>query len=159
MRPAISSSRHQEYKHSKAVYSSRSYLTTIAAELEKLYALEKAKPNEPATFGDILWNSWRNPQPAPKLPNLLEIGRYFTNQEWTFLEDLNNTVNPALHSELDLGIDGRTREVVLPIQLSHLAATCQRIAKKANVVSTELQLIVKNEGSVSGGSPDSDKKV
>ena len=145
LRPAISSIRHQEYKHSKAVHSSRSYLTTIAVELEKLYALEKAKPNEPATFGDILWNSWRTPQPAPKLPNLPEIGRYFTNQEWTFLEDLNNTVNPALHSELDFGIDGETREVVLPIQLSHLAATCQRRAKKSNVVSTELQLIVKNE--------------
>ena len=159
IRVAISSSRHQDYKHSKAVHSSRSYLTTIAVELEKLYSLEKAKPNEPATFGDILWNSWRNPQPVPKLPNLPEIRRYFTNQEWTFLEDLNNTVNPALHSELDFGIDGETREVVLPIQLSHLAATCQRIAKKANVVSTELKLIVKNEGSASGGSPDSDKKV
>ena len=145
LRPAISSSRHQDYKHSKAIHSSRSYLTSIAVELEKLYALEKLKPNEPATFGDVLWNRMRR-QPAPKLPNLPEIGRYFTNQEWTFLEDLNNTVNPALQSELDFGIDGRTREVVLPIQLSHLAATCQRIAKKANVVSTELQLIVKNEG-------------
>lgn len=70
-------------------------------------------------------NSWRTHQPAPKLPNLPELGRYFTNQEWTFLEDLNNTVNPALHSELEVGIDGKTREVVLPIQLSHLAATGQ----------------------------------
>ena len=96
--------------------------------------MEKIKPNEPATFGDILWNSWRTPEPDPKLPKLPEIGRYFTNQELTFLEDLNNTVNPALHSELDFGIDGKTREVVLPIQLSHLAATCQRIAKKANVM-------------------------
>jgi hypothetical protein len=158
-KPAISITRHQDYKHSKAVHSSRSYLTTIAVELEKLYALEKAKPNEPATFGDILWNSWRTPQPAPKLPNLPELGRYFTNQEWTFLEDLNNTVNPALHSELDVGIDGKTREVVLPIQLSHLAATCQRIAKKAKVVNEVSDLIVKNEGSVSGGSPDADKKL
>ena len=69
-KPAISITRHQDYKHSKAVHSSRSYLTTIAVELEKLYALEKAKPNEPATFGDILWNSWRTPQPASKLPLL-----------------------------------------------------------------------------------------
>ena len=68
-------------------------------------------------------------------------------------KQFNNTVNPALHCELDFGIDGKTREVVLSIQFSHLAATCQRIAKEANVVSTELQLIVKNEG---GGSPDSD---
>jgi len=44
-KPAISITRHQDYKHSKAVHSSRSYLTTIAVELEKLYALEKAKPN------------------------------------------------------------------------------------------------------------------
>ena len=123
----------------------------IAVELEKLYVLEKAKPDEPATFGDILWNSWRTPQPAPKLPYLPEVGRFFTNQEWTFLEDLNNTVNPVLHSELDVGIDGKTREVVLPIQLSYLAATCQRIAKKAKVVNEVSDLIVKNEGSVSGG--------
>ena len=109
--------------------------------------MEKAKPNEPATFGDILWNSWRTPQPAPKLPNLPELGRYFANQEWTFLEDLNKTVHPTLHSELDVGIDGKTREV---IQLSHLAATCQRIAKKAKVVNELSDLIVKNEGSVSG---------
>jgi hypothetical protein len=158
-KPAISITRHQDYKHSKAVHSSRSYLRTIAVELEKLYALEKAKPNEPPTFGDILWNSWRTPQPAPKLPNLPELGRYFTNQEWSFLEDLNNTVNPALHSELDVGIDGKTREVVLPIQLSHLAATCQRIGKKAKVVNEVSDLIVKNEGSVSGGSPNADKKL
>jgi hypothetical protein len=98
-------------------------------------------------------------QPAPKLPNLPELGRYFTNQEWTFLEDLNNTVNPALHSELDVGIDGKPREVVLPIQLSHLAATCQRIGKKAKVVNEVSDLIVKNEGSVSGGSPNADKKL
>ena len=158
-KPAISITRHQDYKHSKAVHSSRSYLTTIAVELEKLYVLEKAKPDEPATFGDILWNSRRIPQPAPKLPNLPELGRYFTKQEWTFLKDLNNTVNPALHSELDVGIDGKTREVVLPIQLSHFAATCKRIAKKAKVVNEVSDLIVKNEGSASGGSPDADEKL
>ena len=33
--------------------------------------------------------------------------------------------------------------VVLPIQLSHLGATCQRIAKKANVVKDLSDLIVK----------------
>ena len=33
--PAISITRYQDYKHSKAVHSSRSYLTTIAVELEK----------------------------------------------------------------------------------------------------------------------------
>jgi hypothetical protein len=158
-RPIISSSRHQDYKHSKAVHSSRSYLTSIAVELEKMYTIEKANAKEPATFGDIIWNSWRTPKPIPKLSNLPDLKKYFTHQEWIFLEDLNNIVNPALHSELDFGIDGKSKEVILPIQISHLKATCQRIAQKAKVVGDVNDLIVKNEGSVSGGSPDSDKKV
>jgi hypothetical protein len=158
-KPVISSTRHQDYKHSKAVHSSRSYLTSIAVELESMYTLEKANPKVPATFGDIIWNSWRTPKPIPKLSNLPDLKNYFTNQEWIFLEDLNNIVNPALHSELDLGIDGKSKEVILPIQISHLKATCQRIALKAKLVGDVNDLIVKNEGSVSGGSPDSDKKV
>ena len=158
VRPAISSSRHQEYKHSKAVHSSRSYLTSIAVELEKLYSLEKLKPNEPATFGDVLWNAMRR-QPAPKLPNMPLLKEYFTPQEWSNLNQLNNEVNPELHAELVSLADGESKEVILPLNLGHLGPSYQRIAKKANVVSTELKLIVKNEGSVSGGTPDSDKKV
>ena len=153
IRVAISSSRHQDYKHSKAIHSCRSYLTSIAVELEKLYSLEKLKPNEPATFGDILWNAMRR-QPAPKLPNIPLLKEYFTAQEWSNLQQLNNEVNPELHAELVTLIDGESKEVILPINLSHLGPSYQRIAKKANVVSTELKLIVKNEGSVSGGSPD-----
>lgn len=61
---------------------------------------------------------------------------------------LKNTVNPALHSELDVEMDGKTREIVLTIQL---VATCQRIANKASVVKEVSDLIVKNEGSVPGG--------
>jgi hypothetical protein len=35
--PIISITRHQNYKHSKAVHSSRSYLTSIAVESYKIY--------------------------------------------------------------------------------------------------------------------------
>ena len=76
------------------------------------------------------------------------------------MQNLNYYLNPQLHATLPFLADNVSKEVViLPIEMSQLGPDFQRIAKKANVVSTELQLIVKNEGSVSGGSPDSDKKV
>ena len=146
LRPAISSIRHQDYKHSKAVHSSRSYLTSIAVELEKLYSLEKLQPNEPATFGDILWN--RKKDPRPTVVNMPLLKEYFTAQEWSNLQLLNNVVNPEIHAELVTLFDGESKEVILPLNLCHLGPSFQRIAKKANVVSTELRLIVKNEGSV-----------
>lgn len=113
--PAISITRHQDHKYSKAVHSSRSYLTSVAVAPEKLYSLEKAKLEERVTFSDILWNSWRTPRPIPELPNLPELARFFANQEWNFLENLDETVNLALRSELEVKGDGKSREVILPI--------------------------------------------
>jgi hypothetical protein len=162
-KPLISSTRHQDYKHSKAVHSSRSYLTTIAVELDKIYPItgRTTKGKRYVTIGDVFEEAYNtNPEPKPQFLNRYKrLNDFYTTDEWNVLEDLNNTVNPKLHSELDVGIDGKTRWVVLPIQLSHMAATCQRIAKKTNVVTETSHLIVKNEGSVSGGSPDSDKKL
>jgi hypothetical protein len=140
-RQAISSTRHQDYKHSKAIHSSRSYLTSIAVELEKLYELEKLKPNEPATFGDVLWN--KKKQPKPKADHLPELKNFFYEPEWKNLIILNDLVNPELHAILPTLLDGKSKEVILPIDIAHLGPSFQNIAKKANVVGSESHLIVK----------------
>jgi hypothetical protein len=42
-KPVISSTRHQDYKQSKAFVSSRNYLTSVALELDKIYPIVKEK--------------------------------------------------------------------------------------------------------------------
>jgi hypothetical protein len=54
-KPLISSTRHQDYKHNIAIHSSRSYLTSIAIELDKIYPItgRKSKGKRYLTIGDI----------------------------------------------------------------------------------------------------------
>ena len=162
-KPAISITRHQDYKHSKAVHSSRSYLTTIAVELDKIYPItgRKSKGKRYVTIGDIFEEAYdSNPEPKVQFRNRYpRLNDLYTTYEWNVLEDLNNTVNPKLHSVLPVLFDGVSKEVIVPIESSHLGPDIQRIAEKSNVVTEASHLIVKNEGSVSGGSPDSDKKL
>ena len=162
-KPTISSTRHQDYKHSKAVHSSRSYLTSIAVELEKIYLIScYMDKRKKITFGHILEEAYHvNPEPKPELRNryMKKLNDFYSAKEWNILEELNDSVNPKLHEALAYGLDGKTKEVILPIEVSHFGQVFKRIAKMTNVVSDVNDLIVKNEGSVSGGSPDSEKKV
>ena len=161
-KPTISSSRH--YKQAKAVRSSRSYLTSIAVELDQIYPItaQKFKGKRRITFGDIVNEAYEvNPEPKPELRNRYtkKLNDFYTETEWNILEELNDNVNPKLHEALTYGLDGKTKEVILPIEVSHFGQDFKRIAKKTNIVSEANDLIVKNEGSVSGGSPETDKKV
>ena len=155
--PSISVSRHQDYKHSKAVHSSRSYLTSIAVELDHIYPIpgRTSKGIRYVTIGDIFHEaSENNPEPKPEFRNTYKrrLNDFFLGDEWKVLKKLNDIVNPDLHLVLPFLLDGR-KEVILPIDVSHLGPNYQRIAKKSNVVSDESLLNVKNEGSVSGSSP------
>jgi hypothetical protein len=159
----ISSTRHQDYKHSKAVHSSRSYLTSIAVELDKIYPIpgRKSKGKRYVTIGDIFEEAYdTNPEPKLHFKNSYpRLNDFYTAEEWNILEELNRDVNPHLHQALPVLLDGLSKEVILLINYNHLASYFQTIAKKSNVVTEASQLIVKNEGSVSGGSPDSDKNL
>jgi hypothetical protein len=162
--PTISARRHMDYKHSKAIHSSRTFLTSIAVELSKIYRIScfsSGPKNRIVTFGHITQEAYgENPEPMPAFKNKYSrLNNFFTVHEWNTLEDLNDCVNPQLHSTLPVGTDGKTKELILPIAFSHLAPDYQRLAEKTNVVVSALDLIVKNEGSVSGGSPDSDKQL
>jgi hypothetical protein len=159
----ISSTRHQDYKQSKAFVSSRNYLTSLALELDKIYPIVKEKSakgrDKPVTFGTIINNAYSsNPDPMPQFKNLYKkLNAHFTDVEWNYLEALNDTVNGHLHLPLNPGED--IKYLILPSDFSGYDKISQTIAKKSNVVSDASNLIVKNEGSVSGGSPDSDKKL
>jgi hypothetical protein len=85
------------------------------------------------------------------------LRRFFEKDEWIYLESLNESVNGHLHLPLNLGEN--VKYLILPCEYAGNDKISKKIAKKANVVSDESNLIVKNEGSVSGGSPDSDKKL
>ena len=155
-KPAISSSRH--YKYSKAIHSSRSYLTSIAVELDQIYPIpdRKSKGKRYVTIGDIFEEAYENnPEPKPQFKNRYQrLNDFFTIPEWDLLEELNNDINPHLHQVQVLPeLLGGHKEVILPVEFSHLVLYFQQIAKKSNVVSDHLSLIVKNEGSVSGDSP------
>lgn len=159
--PTISSSRHQNYKHSKAIHSSRSYLTSMALELDKIYPIVRGEnlsgKEKPLTFGTILGNAKnQNPDPHPQFRDRFKkLKENFTADEWAILEALHQAVNGHLHLPLDPGES--VKNLILPSDFSGLDKIYKRIAVKSNVVSEESHLIVKNEGSVSGGSPDSDK--
>ena len=142
--PQISSSRRQDYKHSKAVYSSRSYLTSIAVQLGELYVIEKVeeRKNDPATFADILYNKSRNPTPIH--PHTTPLFQMLSKYQWKILYHLNEMVNGHLHLELE-EVNGQ-KQVVLPMEFNHLSNQIKEIAKITNVVCDESNLIVKNEG-------------
>jgi hypothetical protein len=86
-----------------------------------------------------------------------KLNSHFTDDEWNYLEALNETVNGHLHLPLNPGED--LKYLILPSDFSGYDKVSQTIAKKTNVVTEASHLIVKNEGSVSGGSPDADKKL
>lgn len=158
---AVSITRHQNYKHSKAVHSSRSYLTSIAVELDKIYpiSVRKSKAKRYVTIGDVLGEAYEtNPEPkSPFKSRYKRLNDFYTIDEWNILEELNTAVTPKLHSVLEVLLDGHSKEAILPIEVSHLGPGYQRIEKKSNVVSDASHLIVKNEDSISGGSPDAYK--
>ena len=159
----ISSTRHQDHKQSKAFTSSRSFLTSIALELAEIYPITKerspAGKEKSLTFGTIIHNAYQqNPDPIPQFRNnFKKLNDFFTADEWNFLDALNDAANGHLHRPLNPG--SSTKQLILPSDFSGEEAICQRIAKKSNVVPDASHLIVKNEGSVSGGSPDADKKL
>ena len=154
-KPAISTKRHQDYKQSKAFTSSRSFLTSIGLELAKIYPIVKERSptgkEKPLTFGTIIHNAYQqNPDPIPQFRNKFKkLNDFFTMDEWNFLDALNDAANGHLHLPLDPG-----EYLILPTAFAGKDKLSQRIAKKSNVVTDSSDLIVKNEGSVSGGSPD-----
>lgn len=162
-RPEISTTRHQDYKQSKAFTTCRSFLTSIALELDEIYPIKRERTatgtERPVTFGTILNNAYKhNPEPFPEFRNeFSKLKGLFTKEEWKFLDSLNETVNNQLHAALNPG--SATKHLLLPSAFSGTSETCQIIAKKARIVAEASDLIVKNEGSISGGSPISDRSV
>lgn len=76
IQPAISSSRHVDYKYSKSLHSSRSFLTNIAIEMEAVFPIKKLRPSFPAKIDDILSNRREN----------AGIANVLTTNEWTALQ-------------------------------------------------------------------------
>jgi hypothetical protein len=75
--------------------------TILAVALEDLYIIQKNsdRANDPATFGDILWNKSRNPH--PKSRQTKPLFQIFSRQQWTILYELNESVNGHLHLEME----------------------------------------------------------
>jgi hypothetical protein len=125
-------------------------LTSIALELDKIYPIIKEKSakgnDKPVTFGTIINNAYSsNPDPKPQFKNLYKkLNSHFTDDEWNYLEALNETVNGHLHLPLNPGED--LKYLILPSDFSGYDKVSQTIAKKTNVVTEESHLIVKNEG-------------
>lgn len=139
-----------DYKHSKAVYSSQSFLISIARELEKIYPIpcRVVQRRLIVTFVDVISAYENNPEPKPeyrdKYPRLQD---FYTEHEWSILEGLDKLVNPR---QLELAVgDGYSKKVILPIEVCHYGPYFQRIALKSHVVSELSHCIVKNEGSSS----------
>ena len=155
-KPRISTTRHQDYKQSKAFTSSRSFLTSIALELAKIYPIVNDKGpsgrEKPLTFGTIIHNAYQqNPDPFPQFRNnFKKLNDHFTTDEWDILDDLNDAVNNHLHRPLNPGL--AIKHLIVPTDFSGEDDVFRTIAKKSNVVSDTSKLIVKNEGSVSGDS-------
>lgn len=144
--PAISMTRHQEYQQCKVIQSSRSSLTSLAVELDKIYPIpgHKSKGKRYVTIGDIFEEAYENnPEPKAKFRNLFKrLDDFYTTEEWNLLEALDNDINPHLHKGLPELLDG-CKEVILPVDYGHFGPDFQRIAKKSNVVSDAKDLIVR----------------
>lgn len=147
-KPEISSTTH--YKQSKAVTSSRSFLTSIALELAKIYPIANDRTptgkERPLTFGTILYNAYQH-NPDPLRNKFKRLNDHFTDDEWDFLDALNDAINGHLHRPLNPG--SAVKHLVVPTNFLGEDALFQTIAKKSNVVSDASHLIVKNEGSIS----------
>ena len=162
-RPTISRSSHKSHKHRNAFFSSRAFLTNIAVELDKIYPISDgiSKGDHHVTIGDALYEAnVTNPEPKPEFKNEynMRLNDFFTMDEWDLIRALNGCVNSNLHSTLPFLSDD-CKECVLPFQFNHNTKAFQKIAQKSNVVKQASKLIVKNEGSESGSSPDQDKSL
>jgi len=154
--------RYQDYKQSKALHSSRSYLNSIAIELARIYKIPYRKIKKNAayvTIGDIFHHAYT----VKTLPSAGErqviLNDYYTYEEWDALELMNDVVNPELHAKLPEGYVEGTKELVLPVSIDQFGALYQIIASKTNLVAKKTNLIIKSEGSVSGGTSDTPKAL
>ena len=154
----ISSSRHKKYKRSEAVRSCRAFLTNVATELDKIYPIEARIVRDRkrmVTIDDVMATAYdSNPEPKPEFRGRYQkkLNDFFSIAEWNRIQDLNVIVNPILHSDLPTEEDG-SKQIVLPEEawINGVAKEYQRIATKANVVADKSKLVVKEEGSDSGG--------
>ncbi|KAJ1339360.1 hypothetical protein BSLG_006014 [Batrachochytrium salamandrivorans] len=70
------------------------------------------------------------PEPKPQFKNRYKrLNDFYTTDEWNILEELNNAVNPKLHSVLPVLFDGHSKEVILPIEVSHLDQGIKELQK------------------------------
>jgi hypothetical protein len=151
--------RHYDYKQSKALHSSRSFLTSIAIELARIYEIpyrESKRHEDYITIGTIFHQKDRLRTLAGRRQVILKD--YFSCDEWDVLVQMNDVVNPELHAKLQEGYIEGTKELILPVSINHFGPMYQIIAAKTNIVAEKFKLIIKSEGSVSGGSPTSSEK-
>jgi hypothetical protein len=95
----------QYYKTRAAVISERSYLTTIACQLDKYYII--AWPFSKPNFGTVL-SIYRNPGSYKlKKESYPPMEQLLSQTQWKLLAELNDRVNEQLHSELSLNEDGK----------------------------------------------------
>lgn len=66
-KPDISFTRHQDYKQRKAFASSRSFLNSIAVEMDKIYPIpgRTSKGKRRVTIGDVFEEAYRNTPDKP----------------------------------------------------------------------------------------------
>jgi hypothetical protein len=149
-RPTISRTSHKLHKHGNAIKSSRTYLTTVATQLDKFYPIQTertiAGKERPLAFGTILFNAIHvDPEAFPEFRDKYKnLKKHFTAAEWGFLEALNAYVNEEVNLPFDADSDDKT--VVLASRFSDCTGICKRVAQKANMVSDASHMIVNNEG-------------
>lgn len=152
----ISNVRHQDYKQSKVIHSSRSFLNSLAIELARIYRIpyrECRKHADYITIGDIFHHAYTiNPLPIAG-EKQVNLNDYYTADELDALELMNDIVYPNLHTKLTEGYVEGTKELVLPVSIDQYGPLYQTIALKTKLVAKKVSLITKSEGSVSGGNP------
>jgi hypothetical protein len=89
----------------QAIHSHRAFLTNIAVELDKLYPITRRNKwgrRDHATIAEVFTEAqYNDPEPRPPFRNLYAtLKDFFAPEEWNVFVDLNDTVNPSLHSIL-----------------------------------------------------------
>jgi hypothetical protein len=124
-KPLISSTRHQDYKHSKAVHSSRSYLTSIAVELDKIYPIpgRTTKGKRYVSIGDVFEEAYKtNPEPYPHFKNSYPVlNDFYTTDEWNILEELHEIMD-LVHLGLQIYCNPYSVNLFLEIEMGKLLA-------------------------------------
>lgn len=92
-------------------------MTSVAIELEKIYPIHNESllmQTRFITIGYVL-HAARSTDPLPKVESQhsQRLGDFLSGDEWEILQDLNNFVNPELHSVLETAADGHSKEVSL----------------------------------------------